>query len=1400
MGWIKKGFFLFLVFCFFLSGAQNWPGDTIHTEINSGNPAFPFPQFNEYDFGSSLAANNAPGVTHADMEKAMREGYQIMMRRALRVPGKSLGGTPYVIYNHPNVPQGYGTFVSEGDGYALLAAAYFADKKTFDGLWLWIHDNRLSAVKKYFDCTDLRMGYTYGAGLAGWECDETDDVNSTLINSAADGDVDIALALVMAYKQWGDNMGITDACGNQISYKEEALKMVKVMVDTLYYDTSPQGAQAGIKGYLSGIVGIDGYQKSRNTWGEVTNWRTSPANTIYPWAQSKPDPIQVNSKYVDYIAPAYWNEFAKFLSENGGTEWQINQCKRAEASSDWTMGDMYAKGYISSAGNYTVSDDGSTTTYGPFAAGEDFRLSWRTHLNYVWHGNPDSTWNPVTHQIEPGANTFEYDMAVRHKEFLKYPHTLPSSSANAFCSKLGASPDPGQPNWKGVAQIKQQYASNGAVLANYGVNWSAGTGSPAAVASGDLDITAELYRQCELSWDDQSGLAKMPTPNERYILSTPKYFHGWFRLLGMLTASGNLHPPQDMVAAANMKVYMGVDKTFAYERDLLTYTVSYRNYGTLDATGVSIATVIDSDYEVVSISNGGSLSGNTIVWDIGTVPGFKTGGLAATKGELTFVVRVKPLATKKIACLTSTITSSNAPTWVSNEYPNNASYTLERNCVDLLKDRVLVLEKSTDRSAMNPNDLVNFTIDFENRSGTNLWLDGGRDGVILSYANYHGTNGTSFYQFYRIWHTAKEAYINLGNYRVSYFMNDGAAIGLYDPVTNPTGWDTFVDNQSDLNKYGYNPLTLPVDQQMKFTYQRIPWGEDANGAWNQRMITQFAHVLTAPSTHVFDKLDSEYLIHKGVVGPGFTRTRYESRPSSNLGPRIIDDWSYDPAANSSNIDGQGDYFYPVSPTYTNAATGFAPVVVDNYSKDACGGPVQNFGKVLFEEFDGYTWRRIAGNGPLPGRETYNVVVVDSIPIELIFKEFTDDEAVGVKATYTALTGNPRYSGIVKWVIPVMLTGEKGNISYSAIAQDPPCPAPDKNFLNAAWIYSDVDSPDSSQVPLLLTCNPVPPTFPSESSLDKTADKDNVEVGDQITYTLTFTNKDGAEAEWESTSTNASDWHALGTGLIPDLNKTTLSLDQNNNTAKGTYAFGHLKSHGVNGWAEAAVSKNNSSKFSMVFRHSAGTPGQADFRGLRLEITPNPYGDNTVTLEVFNNTTSVATFSQITYPGSVNPMNIRVQLIDDVMYIFINNFDGAPLKVVKNLTQLTPGYVGLYANGSQQKLVGWKTGFDSSFDLVISDALPSEINAPSSISHSGSFDGTTVIWPKIAGPILANEVITRTFTSEVNTCSNFIVNIGRADVYGIGNILSQHVASCDAIVTCVPPTTSTITPTPVTGTA
>lgn len=1378
-------FLMVICFNFFKAVGQTWPADTINSRINTGNPKFPFPQFKEYVAGKTLAQYNAEGVTHADMEKAMREAYKIMMHRCLYVPGKVLNGKKYIVYNHNSVPYNNNTFVSEGDGYALLAAAYFADKDAFDGLWLWIHDNRLSKVKKYYDCSNLRMAYRYGANLPGWKNTETTADGNGDNDSATDGDYDIAMGLLLAYAQWGDNMGINDACGNPISYRTEALNMIKALVDTFRLNNL-SGAYTG---HMSGDIGVDGYCKNGNTWEETTSWRYGAANTTYLWAKPHPEAYNVNGLYTDYIGPAYFNQFAKFLTANGGSPWQINQFLRGEASSDWLIGQMYAKGYIASSGSCTVNNDGSVTTFGQHPSGpggEDFRAAWRTILNYVWHGNPTTTWNPVTHQTTATPNTYERDMGIRHADFLKFPRTLPSPNTAANCQKMGASPDLSCPDWKGVANIKQAHLVTGAQGSdNYRTNYNVGTGAPAAVASEDLDLIAEIYRQSEILWDGAvPSLPKTASDDDRYIKDTPKYFHDWFRVLGMLTTSGNLHPPTSMIAGANMKVYMAVNKTYAYPNDLITYTVSYRNYGSLNATGVSISTLLDSDYQFVSATNGGALSGSTITWNIGTVQGFQTAtGIAPTQGSVQFTVRVKPAPTKSRVCLTSTVTASNSASWTSNEYPNNASYTMERNCVDLLTARALNIVKTVDRPVMNPGDIANFKLEFENTAASNLWLNGGRDRVIVSYGNYYLPTNT-FYQFYRFWHSAQEAYINMHNYRISYFMNDPAAVGLYNAVTNPTGWAFSVDNQNDLDKYFYNPATLPANERITFSYQAIPWGSDAQGAWNQRIMLRFANVITAPTTHIYDKLDNMYLIHKGVLGPGFVRTKMESTPPSSLAARLTDDWSYTNTVDIGKVDGQDKRLSPITNGWANQSN--LNVVINNYSKDVCDAPVPNINRLLVEEFDGYTWRRIAGNGPLPGREAYNVEVIDTIPDYLTWNGFTDNNALGITATYTAAPVAAPYSGVVRWIIPTMLVGETGDLAYQVIAKDPPCPSADQVFPNIGYIKSQTDSPDSSRVNLRITCNPVPPTAPTETSLNKTANRTTVSVGDVITYNLEFNNTDGTIVNGVfGASAVAADWQALGSGVIPNLANNPLSLDGNasGNPSQGAngYAFGHRKSHGKNGTMNITIDPTNSSQVGLIFRHTAGTPGQAGFTGLRLMITPNPVGNNTMNIELFNNTTSIFSQTNISYGGSPDPIAIRVELIDDKLYFWVNNFTGAPLKVISGITNQNAGYAGIYSNNSQQRITAYSTHFDSSFDLIMTDPVPAQLGSVTAISNGGTLSGGTITWPTVAGPILAGTSVVRTFQATVNTCTNFITNTGNASVYGISNIQSQYVVTCNTSV-------------------
>lgn len=1413
----KFGIKLIAILCCMLSGiggasaqgsARSWSSASyVPININSGNPAFPYPQFLEYKVGKTLAKYNAEGVTHADMEKTGREAYEIMSHRC-RYDGGTHCGVPYITFNNfrkfgdKEMPQGGAEFCTEGDGYMMLAAAIFADQATFNGLWMWIHDNRIPHRVRYQDGQIRLPNYEFGGGLP--ICYAMEGSTSENHGSATDGDDDIAMALLIAYKQWGefmmqDGKPVLDYSGKPISYKEAAEDFLKAFVDTFSYTSINGDGTIYNGGHMSGNIGVDGYVKGGNKGKEVSSWRNT--QTTYP------DISQFSNisggggdgnTHTDYCAPAYYNEFAKWFESGDvtATDWQIGQYKRAEASSDWLCGQAYSQGLVSSIGTTNMATDGQPT-FTNFSEGEDFRTMWRMAQNYLWHGAPEYNWNPKTHQIEKGTNTYEYDMALRAAALMKEPPALDGSGM--WCGKLGASPDPGQPSFFGPSQIKMCYNINGGVLSHYGANYALGCSAPAVVINEDLDLIADLYRQSELMWDDASGESSALTDDERYIESMPKYFHGWFRCLPLLTYTGNWHAPSDMVSAANMKVYMSVDKTYAYVDDPIDYTVQYRNYGSADATGVKIETVIDPNYEVVSISKGGKFSGGKIVWNIGTVPGFKTGHLAETIDSVSFRVIARDTLNPRI-CLTSTISGSNFENWESNEYPNHATYTMERNCVDILANRTLMIKKTANRTKLNPNDAVTFTVDFSNSSegGEGSWMNGGRDHVNLSYGNTI-MEPYGFRQFYRFWNDAHEAYIDLGNYRMSYFMNDGAAIGLYDAVDNPTGWTFQLDNGNDMTKYGW----MPNGATTKFTYQKLPNGSDEHGKWNQRIMIQFPKTLMATTTHVYDKLDSKYLLHKGGWGPCFFRTVLKTNPAQEVPNRVADDWSYDAKLDIKNLDGQAQIYTLVSPNYADYNNlGYE---VKTHSRYACD-PLDNdnFDRVLVEEFDGYTWRRIIGRGPLPGREAYDVTIVDTIPYELEWvgwKDSTalkDDKGEKIKATYTPAS-NPKsagYTGIVKWTIPTMLVGEKDRLIYMCKARDLGCPdVEDTYYMNVAWISSKTDSPDSSRVELMTTCAELPPQAEPQDALFKRASKKKVMIGDEVSYTLTFKNTLGTSVDVDCKSTK--NIIKLGNGILPDVGSDGFKLQTKGDGVP--FFFAHDHCYGKDGEVYFTVKdgSNNQNTF-IVFRYESGTPGETNFKGIAMKIMVNKDGNQNFGYYLYNNGTLIESQgtswqdSPIQFPGDNKNVKFKFVLNGDKLYMYINDEEDEWTNVLKDWSGLTaagPGYFGAYVNSNGNancQLSQFQTNLDYAFDITIGDYLPKELADITNISDKGAYDATThsITWPTFAtttkDAMAPGDSVVYTFDATVDACDKFVNNYGWATVYGLDSLLVLNTIECGEV--------------------
>jgi hypothetical protein len=445
--------------------------------INNGtvmpvSPRWPFPQFLEYAHGKSLANTPPDGMNHAEMETQTIRAYLEMTKRFSVAGGWKPAAMPRrLLYNST-------CNCTEGDGYALLAAALMADKDTFDGFWIHLHAWIPMAVSYEVAAVTIQSpgyasgGSCSGGGLASW--------NNTLgSNSATDGDVDIAEALLIAWKQWGDDSGYTDAGGRPISYKQEFINYTRGMAAFKSNPLLPGQ-------YWGGVIGIDGYLKGGDSFGELTSWATGGAHPPkYPQAcgNCTSSTNCGGESYLSYLAPGYMQCFKSEWDSLGDTV-MANQFWRAAFSSrdiirqlntarpPWSVGtDCYA---VDDAGNVSFSGDWSSVT-------EGVRTPMRNALDYLWYGEQPYHWDPVTHEVlagGPGVN-IQRTMASKLSQLFWDPRQAPASNP-PYAASSGL-------NFWGPSQVQVGINQNGVMSTGNHIPVVIGPAAMASCAADDLD-------------------------------------------------------------------------------------------------------------------------------------------------------------------------------------------------------------------------------------------------------------------------------------------------------------------------------------------------------------------------------------------------------------------------------------------------------------------------------------------------------------------------------------------------------------------------------------------------------------------------------------------------------------------------------------------------------------------------------------------------------------------------------------------------------------------------------------------------------------------------------------------------------------------------------------------------
>lgn len=176
-------------------------------------PRYPFPQHVTYAPGT-VKPNH---VSQAEMDQAVQAFYDIW--KQVRIRRDCGEGRAYVFTSEATGGDSDSISVSEGHGYGMIITVLMAGydpqaQATFDGLYRFFKDHP-SVYSPYL------MAWNQVEGCESIDGEDTD--------SATDGDMDIAYALLLADRQWGSD-GV-------INYREEALH---VMDAILAHEVNPE--------------------------------------------------------------------------------------------------------------------------------------------------------------------------------------------------------------------------------------------------------------------------------------------------------------------------------------------------------------------------------------------------------------------------------------------------------------------------------------------------------------------------------------------------------------------------------------------------------------------------------------------------------------------------------------------------------------------------------------------------------------------------------------------------------------------------------------------------------------------------------------------------------------------------------------------------------------------------------------------------------------------------------------------------------------------------------------------------------------------------------------------------------------------------------------------------------
>jgi len=137
--------------------------------------------------GGQSVSDPGPGPSRGPNVDMLRQSWRAYASRFIQGDGRVVD------------PKTGDMTTSEGQAYAMLRAAWMDDRAVFESVYTWARNNLNAGVR--------------GDGLWAWKWGRASDGSWRVLDSAfaSDADQDAALALIVAWKQWGDSRYLDEA-------------------------------------------------------------------------------------------------------------------------------------------------------------------------------------------------------------------------------------------------------------------------------------------------------------------------------------------------------------------------------------------------------------------------------------------------------------------------------------------------------------------------------------------------------------------------------------------------------------------------------------------------------------------------------------------------------------------------------------------------------------------------------------------------------------------------------------------------------------------------------------------------------------------------------------------------------------------------------------------------------------------------------------------------------------------------------------------------------------------------------------------------------------------------------------------------------------------------------------